>query len=372
MGKHFFSSFLGAIIGALLVLLYLHFFKAPSPEVTPVPSLSKSSFPGTFSGENVVTKAVEKILPSVVNIDTKAFIQYDSPAMDPFGRFFGFPPYESKVIPKMGQGTGVIVGSNGLILTNEHVIHAASEIMVTLSGNTHLPGKVKGADQISDIALIQVATKDLVTATLGDSDRTVIGETVIAVGNPYKFQHTVTVGVLSGRERSISEQSKDFQDLLQTDAAINPGNSGGPLVNIRGEVIGINTAIVPFAQGIGFAIPINTAKNVMNQLLTKGKVSRPYLGIYMQDINEQLARQIDLPMNEGVIIVATIPGSPAMKARLLPRDVVEEINGKKIHNSDELRRIVKGTRVGERINMKIWRAGKVIEVQMNVGEGPSS
>lgn len=369
MGKHFISGFIGVIVGAFLVLCYLHFFwKAPS--AGPRPSPSPANKGAIFSDENVVTKAVAKILPSVVNIDTKAFVQYEVPA-DPFGRLFGYPPTQTQLVPRMGQGSGVIVGADGLILTNEHVIHGASEIMVTLNNDRRLAGKIRGADQISDIALVQVDARDLQPATLGNSDALAIGETVIAVGNPYTFQHTVTVGVLSGRERSISEQSKDFQDLLQTDAAINPGNSGGPLVNIRAEVIGINTAIIPYAQGIGFAIPVNTAKNIMDQLLTRGKVSRPFIGIYMQDVNEQLARKLDLPMKEGVIIAAPVPGGPAERAGLLRGDVIMEIDGKKVRNSDDLRKIIKGTAVGARITLKIWRGGRTEDVMLKVGEGSS-
>ena len=371
MGKHFISGFIGAIVGALVVIIFMGvFFTFPPPKVSTTPSPSTGEAASDSRDESVITRAVEKISPSVVNIDTKTFVQYSVPSSDPFGRFFGFPPYESRVVPQMGSGSGVIISPEGLILTNEHVIHGASEIMVTLPGDLHVPGKIKGADQISDLALVQIEAKDLVAATLGDSDRLLIGATVIAVGNPYKFEHTVTVGVLSGRERSISEQTKDLQDLLQTDAAINPGNSGGPLVNVRGEVIGINTAIVPFAQGIGFAIPINTAKNVMQQLLARGRVSRPYLGIYMQDMNEHVGQQLGIPLKEGVIIVATLPGGPAEQARLLPKDVITRFNGKKVKSADELRKMLKGTGIGDRITLKIWRTGHEGDVSLVVGEAP--
>ncbi len=370
MGKHFFSGLLGAFVGALIVIVYLHFFvrtqtSAPTGALTPSPP----AWTTVVSEGNEITKAVEKIVPSVVNIDTKVLTEIRRPAGG-FGNFFGYPSYETQIVPQQGQGSGVIIDPKGLILTNEHVIHGANEIMVTLSDERRIPGKIKGQDQLSDIAIVQIDAQSLPAAEMGDSNKLRIGESVIAVGNPYQFQHTVTVGVLSGRGRSLSEHSKDFQDLLQTDAAINPGNSGGPLVNVHGEVIGINTAIVPYAQGIGFAIPINTAKNVMEQILNKGKVSRPFIGIYMQDVNAQLAQYLNLPMTEGAIIVDVMPGSPAASARLQKKDVLTEIGGTPVKSSEDVRKYLHSVKIGDAVPLTVWREGKTEKISIKVVEAP--
>ncbi|MGV8123671.1 MAG: S1C family serine protease [Candidatus Xenobiia bacterium LiM19] len=370
MGKHFFSGLLGAFVGAFIVIIFLHFFiKAPASNPADVKTPSSSAQTTVISEGNEITRAVEKISPSVVNIDTKVLKEIRRPAGG-FGNFFGYPNYETQIVPQQGQGSGVIIDPKGLILTNEHVIHGANEIMVTLSDERRVPGKIKGLDQLSDVAIVQIDTSGLPAAEMGDSDKLRIGESVIAVGNPYQFQHTVTVGVLSGRGRSLSEHTKDFQDLLQTDAAINPGNSGGPLVNVKGEVIGINTAIVPYAQGIGFAIPINTAKNVMEQLLSKGKVSRPFIGIYMQDVNAQLAQYLNLPMTEGAIIVDVMPGSPADVARLQKKDVVTEIGGKQIKTSEDVRKYLHSVKIGDAVPLTVWRDGKTDKITIKVVEAP--
>jgi len=370
MQKQFLSALLGAIIGAIAVLCYVHaFWKSPPvPATVSTPGISPTRA-ALEKEEDSIVKAVERIQPSVVFIATKAFMKIQRPIGVPFG-LFTMPGYQQQIVPRQGAGSGVIVDQKGLILTNDHVVHGASEILVTLDNERNFPGRVKGADQLSDIALIEVDAKELQAAHLGDSDALKIGESVIAVGNPYQFQHTVTVGVLSGRGRSLSEQSKDFQDLLQTDAAINPGNSGGPLVNTKGEVIGINTAIVPYAQGIGFAIPINTAKNIMHQLLMQGRVKRPYIGIYMQDMNEQLAQALNIPIREGVIIVDVAPGSPAAQAGLRPKAIITVIGDKELKKAEELRKTLRGKSPGEEITLKVWRQGRAGTVTLTLGEGP--
>ena len=264
----------------------------------------------------------------------------------------------------------MIVDSKGLILTNEHVVHQANEITVTLRDGRQFTGKVSGSDYLSDIALVKINAGDLVPAKLGDSDGMIIGETVIAVGNPYKMSNTVTVGVLSGRGRNIGDSSKDFQDLLQTDAAINPGNSGGPLVNVRAEVIGINTAIIPFAQGIGFAIPVNTARSIMEQLIARGKVSRPYIGVYMQDIDELIAQRLELPEKEGVLVAGVAAEGPAAQAGLKKMDIITEIDGQKIKNAEKLRKMVKDAGIGGVITVTIVRDRKKQTLIVKVAEMP--
>ena len=310
-----------------------------------------------------VPDAVDKIFPSVVYIDTKTFTEVERPVMN----IFGIPAYRSQIIPKQGSGSGVVIDESGLILTNDHVVHGANEIMVTFSDNKSYPAKIQGYDTISDLALLKISAENLKAANLGDSDKIRIGESVIAVGSPYHFQQTVTCGVLSGRGRDLSDQSKDLQDLLQTDAAINPGNSGGPLVDLNGDVIGINTAIVPYAQGIGFAIPINTVKNIVKQLKEHGKVVRPYIGVVMQDLNPQISEYLDYGASNGIVVAGVVPDSPAGFSGLRPKDIITEINGARAKDSEEIRGIIKKSNIGDTITLKIWRSGTEGTVKIKVG-----
>ncbi len=363
--KNFFMALLGGIIGALLVLIFTGISKRPPsaetlPAKTSVSSVAPELGPG-FARD--VPDAVDKIFPSVVYIDTKTFTE----VQDPMTSIFGIPGRRSQIVPQQGRGSGVVIDKSGLILTNEHVVHGANEIMVTFSDNKSYPAVVQGYDSISDLALLKVDVPNLVAARLGDSDKMRIGESVIAVGSPYHFQQTVTYGVLSGRGRNLSDQSKDFQDLLQTDAAINPGNSGGPLVNMSGEVIGINTAIIPYAQGIGFAIPINTVKNIVEQLTANGKVVRPYIGIVMQDLNEQIASYLHYSGKEGIVVAGVMPDGPAIFSGLKPRDIITHVNGSPVKTSDELRSIIKKSKVDDKINLKVWRNGSEGAVTVKVG-----
>lgn len=366
--KYFLSALSGGILGAILVLLVTGLGnKQPIVQEKPVVPVSVSetgndSKNTTSSPSDTVPDAVEKIFPSVVYIDTKTFTEVERPV-----NIFGVPAYRSQVVPKQGSGSGVIIDESGLILTNDHVVHGANEIIVTFSDNKSYPATIQGHDTISDLALLKVSVDNLKAAKLGDSDKMRIGESVIAVGSPYHFQHTVTSGVLSGRNRNISDQSKDLQDLLQTDASINPGNSGGPLVNLKGEVIGINTAIIPYAQGIGFAIPINTVKNIVAQLKEHGKVIRPYIGVVMHDLNPKLSEYLGYNSDEGVVVVGVMPNSPAAYSGLNPKDIITEINGTKAKDSEEIRGIIKKSKIGETITLKVWRSGTDGVVKIKVG-----
>lgn len=370
--KSFSFAVLGGAIGCLIILFILFLFNpilfnpsAVRAASQPLPSgnLNDAAKLNNELGDiDIISSAAEKIMPSVVYIDTRTFMEVDQPVIS----IFGIPGYRSQIVPKEGRGSGVVWDKNGIILTNEHVIHGANEIMVTFQNEQTYPAVVKGVDPISDLAVLQVKAENLTPAVLGDSELLKIGQPVIAVGSPYHFQQTVTYGVISGRGRNLSDQSKDFQDLLQTDAAINPGNSGGPLVNLKGEVIGINTAIIPYAQGIGFAIPINTVKNVANQLIEKGKVLRSYIGITMMDLNPQLAAYIGCRKNGGVAIIGVERNSPGDQAGLQPKDVILKVGGKKITSGDELRNIIRKSAPGEQISLEIWRHSQIMEVSVKM------
>lgn len=369
--KNFITSLIGAVVGCIIFTIIL-FFVNPSvftknnqivttdkKEVTPI-VINSSSIP----------EATEKIMPSVVNIDTKSFTKVEQPVVN----IFGIPAFRSQIVPQQGSGSGVLIDNSGLVLTNEHVIHGATEITVTFQNDESYSAFVKGADPISDIALLQIKfndkdNSDMQPAILGDSDKLRIGEPVIAVGSPYHFQQSVTYGVISARGRNLSDQSKDFQDLLQTDAAINPGNSGGPLVNLKGEVIGINTAIIPYAQGIGFSIPINTVKNIVSQLLENGKVIRPYIGISIQDLNRHLAEYLRYDgILKGAVVIGIAKGSPADDADLRPKDIILKADGKDLSSSEELRKIIRNSKPGDVISLEIWRNGKNMSIAVTTAE----
>lgn len=272
-----------------------------------------------FTG-NPIAQIVEKTSPAVVNIDTKAMVRQPlSPfANDPFLREFLGDQLEqfTRLVPMKGKGSGFIVSKDGYILTNNHVVAGADEITVSMSDGKAYPAKVIGTDPSYDLAVIKIDGKNLPTLKLGDSDKVRVGEWAIAIGNPFGFESSVTVGVISAKNRSIRARDFSFDGFLQTDAAINPGNSGGPLLNLKGEVIGINTAIIPYAQGIGFAIPINMAKQVLQDLVKYGSVKRGWLGVYIQPLTREFADVYGIKSEEGAIIADIVPGSPADKAGL--------------------------------------------------------
>ena len=365
--KNFFTSLVGAIVGCIIFTVIL-FFINPTVFTKNVPEnkQDKKEVAPVIISSSSIPEATEKIMPSVVYIDTKTFTKVEQPVAN----IFGIPSFRSQIVPQKGSGSGVVIDKSGLILTNEHVIHGATEITVTFQNNESYPAVVKGADVVSDIALLQIKIDDkdnleIQPAVLGDSDKLRIGEPVIAVGSPYHFQQSVTYGVISARGRNLSDQSKDFQDLLQTDAAINPGNSGGPLVNLNGEVIGINTAIIPYAQGIGFSIPINTVKNIISQLSENGKVVRPYIGVAIQDLNKFFAQYLGYNGDlKGAVIIGVSKGSPAEDADIRPRDIILKADGKELSSSDDLRNIIRNSKPGDVISLDVWRNGEIINISV--------
>jgi Do/DeqQ family serine protease len=270
--------------------------------------------------------------------------------------------------PHRGVGSGVIVDSRGFVLTNHHVIERADEIEVTLNDGRTFVGTVIGRDPKTDLAVVKVDTnQELPAATLGDSDSVKVGQWAVAIGNPFGLGHSLTVGVISGVGRGELGLST-FEDYIQTDASINPGNSGGPLLNIRGEVIGINTAINPIGRGIGFAIPINMAKAVMQQLVEDGRVVRGYLGVVIQTLSSELAGKFDVAENGGVLVGDILGDSPAEGAGLKRGDVILDFAGRPVHKMQELQRLVADTRPGTPVRLKVRRDRQEQLVTLEMGE----
>ena len=324
-----------------------------------------------------IADIAEKVGPAVVNIDTVRMVTTEYPFFeDPiFRHFFGekFKEYR-KTIPQKGTGSGFIINQEGYILTNEHVVHKANKIKVTLSDGREFDGKVIGSDVTSDMAIVKIKADHLPMVALGDSDKLRVGEIVVAIGNPYGLQQTVTMGVVSAKDRSIPTgiEGHIYKDFIQTDTAINPGNSGGPLLNTEGEVVGINTAIIPYAQGIGFAIPINIAKKNIDDLINLGKVRRSWLGVYIQEVTPEIAEQFDLPEDaKGVLVGDVVKDSPAEKSGIKRGDIIIKVNNEEVDSPGELQDKIRSIEIGEKANIEVVRNGKEISFVVKIGEMPT-
>jgi serine protease Do len=321
----------------------------------------------------------KRVQPSVVSIRSERTVTVapgegfgedffkGSPFEDFFRRQPQSPPQKRK---QSGEGSGVIVDSQGYVLTNHHVVAGADKLTIRLSDGKELKGTVRGSDPKTDLAVVHVEAKDLPVAALGDSDKIQVGEWAIAIGSPFGLEKTVTVGVISAKGRS-GFGTGTYEDFIQTDASINPGNSGGPLVNIDGEVVGINVMIIQPGQGIGFAIPINLAKTIMASLIKEGKVVRPWLGIGLQNLTEELAQSFNLKQKEGALIGQVYDGSPAEKAGLKVGDVVVDIDGVPIKGSQDVVREVLRKQVGQKIRVMIVREGKRVEIPVVAEQMPA-
>jgi len=320
----------------------------------------------------------KRLKPTVVNIRTTKNIKPRQRARRPqlqqqpfnnffddfFGRYFDETPQQR---PRREQalGTGFIISSEGYILTNNHVVNGADEVMVKLSDGREIKGELKGSDEKLDLALIKISEKEkLPVAELGDSDSLEVGEWVMAIGNPFGLAQTVTAGIVSAKGRVIG--SGPYDDYIQTDASINPGNSGGPLFSAEGKVIGINTAIISGGQGIGFAIPINMAKDVVAQLRDKGKVTRGYLGIRFQPLTADLAKSFGLDSDKGALVASVEKDGPAEKAGLKAGDIILEYDGKPISEGNELPRYVAVTPIDKKVRLVIFRDGRKQEVTASI------
>ncbi|MFZ3207598.1 MAG: DegQ family serine endoprotease [Geobacteraceae bacterium] len=333
---------------------------------------------GTASAKTVAPDFVElakKLKPAVVNISTakniapqKRFRRPHTPfGADPFEDFFErfFDDMPQRSFKQRSLGSGFIISDEGYLLTNYHVVVGADEIKVKLSDGREFKGEVKGTDEKLDLALLKIEAKEhFPVAQLGDSDAIEVGEWVVAIGNPFGLSQTVTAGIVSAKGRVIG--SGPYDDFIQTDASINPGNSGGPLFNASGEVIGINTAIVAGGQGIGFAIPVNMAKSIIPQLRDKGKVTRGWLGVLIQPITEELAKSFNLEGENGALIAEVVKDGPAEKAGLKSGDIVLEFDGKKIHEMNELSRLVADTTPDKEVDIVLLREGKQTTVKATI------
>ena len=337
-----------------------------------------AALPQELDGKELPSLApmLENVTPAVVNIATEGRVrQRQSPLFsDPFfRRFFQIPdqPIERKT---SSLGSGVIVDAKrGLVLTNNHVIANAIQITVTLRDGRQVEAEIVGADPETDIAVLKMTAENLTALTTSDSDNLRVGDFVVAIGNPFGLGQTVTSGIISALSRS-GLGIEEYEDFIQTDASINPGNSGGALVNLKGQLVGINTAI--FSQsgashGIGFAIPINLALRIMEQILDTGEVKRGFLGVSIQDITPELAEAFGLTKKSGALINKVLKDSPADKAGLLPGDIVISIDGKKIRNANDVRNRIGLLPVGERIKFKLLRESKEFELTILVDEGTS-
>jgi serine protease Do len=344
---------------------------APEPHRDVVRAPAIVPTPGTASFADIA----ERLNPAVVNIDASVRDGWRGrrrsavPAPDDGTDLFGRPLPRDREQPRRGAGTGFFIDRDGYILTNHHVIDGADRIMVRLTDGRTLRAERVGSDPDTDIALIKVDSPQPFTfATLGDSDTLRVGEWVVAIGNPLAYEHTVTVGVVSYLGRKLFNSSLDR--YIQTDAAINFGNSGGPLINVRGEVIGINAAISSRASNIGFAVPINQASAILPQLRAAGSVSRGYIGVEPRDVDPDLQRSLRLRTSAGALIQDVRPGSPASRAGLRPYDLVVAIDGATVAGSDELIQTVAARRPGSQVTLQVLRDGRPMNLPVKLAERP--
>jgi Do/DeqQ family serine protease len=317
-----------------------------------------------------VADIVEKAGPAVVNVESKVKVNNSQNQIfsDPFFRqFFG---QNFQAVPQdqyeTGIGTGFLISQDGYIITNEHVIDNASTVTVTLAGkNDKIQATVVGQDYDLDLAVLKINGSNYPTLPLGDSDKMRVGDGVIAIGEPYGLDHTVTTGVVSAKGRPITIEDRNYKNLIQTDAAINPGNSGGPLLNLQGEVIAINTAVNASAQGIGFAIPINTAQSVLKQLMNGEKVVRPYMGVRMTNVDDNVIQQLKLSAGtKGALIMEVGTGSPAAKAGLAYLDIIQKIDGTTMQSADDVQNAIAAKKVGQTVSVQVLRNGNQVTLSV--------
>ena len=323
-----------------------------------------------LSTQKAFSNVSKKVTPSVVNISTVSRRKVIQPFFetDPFFEdFFGAPQTRRD----KSLGSGFLISKDGYIVTNNHVVHDAESVQVKLSNDKVYDAKVVGGDPKSDIAIIKINATDLPVAVFGNSDKLEVGQWAIAIGNPFGLDRTMTVGVISATGRT-NMGIETYENFIQTDASINPGNSGGPLLNVYGEVVGINTAIVAAGQGIGFAIPVNMAKPIIAQLIQKGSVSRGYMGVTIQPVTEELAQSFGLKQARGALINDVIKGGPADKAGIRQGDVITALNGSEVKDPSHLQRLVAEAGVGKIAKFSIFRDGKALELSMALASADSA
>ncbi|MDX2216399.1 MAG: HhoA/HhoB/HtrA family serine endopeptidase [Oculatellaceae cyanobacterium bins.114] len=357
--------------------------ESPSQVPQPLPTTSVV----VQNNPNFIADAVEKVGPAVVRIDSERTVtgQVPDPLQNPFfRRFFGdeapsTPPQERV---EQGTGSGFILTDDGHVVTNAHVVEGADTVIVTLKDGREFKGEVIGVDPVTDVAAIKIEATNLPTVILGSSEDLIPGQWAIAIGNPLGLDNTVTAGIISATGRSSSQVGVPDRRVrfIQTDAAINPGNSGGPLLNDRGEVIGINTAIRANAQGLGFAIPIETAKRIAEQLFTNGRVEHPYLGIQMVDLTPNLRDKINqdsskfgfkVTLDQGVLIIEVLPNTPASEAGLKNGDVILKVNGTSVTTASEVQEQVESSTIGDALTLEVNRNGETQSIEVRPGTLPA-
>jgi serine protease Do len=366
------DHFIKSAISVMLVAVTVLAISFPIPAAADPLSVIKDL-------DQAYVQIAQKVAPTVVRVSsTKTTAASTEEGVAPFLKEFPFFPFGEQM-PKQFHhprsvevlmGSGFIVSSDGLILTNNHVVKDMQKIKVTLPGKREYNAKLVGADPESDLALIKIDAKDLPTVTWGDSSKLNVGEIVVAIGNPFGLSGTVTSGIVSATGRT-NVGIIGYEDFIQTDAPINPGNSGGPLVNIQGQVIGINTAIASQSggyMGIGFAIPSNSAKLVMDQLLKYGKVERGLLGVNIQDLNENLAKSFGRTDTNGALVSQVVPDGPGQKAGIKTGDIILGYNGQPVKGAAELKNLVGQTKPGTTAKLSVYRDKKTFEVNVTIGE----
>ncbi len=378
---------LAAVVGVVAVGFGIAGLRGNVPTANQPASL-KVADPNEGPSRNSFAPIVKKVLPEVVNISSSKVVKASNDSsgelpegmqMDPFFRqFFGGHSGQRNDAPREDRerslGSGVIVSPNGYILTNNHVVADATDIKVTTSDKREYRARVVGTDPRTDIAVLQIDATNLPAITIGDSSKMQTGDTVLAIGDPFGVGETVTSGIVSAMGRT-NLGIEDYEDFIQTDAPINPGNSGGALVNDRGELIGINTAILSHgsggSQGVGFAVPVNLARNVMDQILKNGKVTRAYLGVSIQEVSPQLAKAFGEAEPRGALVGDVSSGSPAEKSGLRKGDIIMELNGKPITDSNQLRMSISMMAPGATADLKVWRDGSERDMTVTLGVLPT-
>ncbi len=384
------NSFVAVIVALIIFVIggfaggaFSTYWLVSKPSFLPQPPINleaQTQTPSTSSAPISISSNIEtyELIPIIAEKASNAVVKIDITKIT-YGR-----------ISSSGFGSGFIVSEDGYILTNNHVVEGANTIKVTLKDGKKYDGKVVGTDSLSDIAVITINAKKLPTLTLGDSDKARVGETVIAIGNPLGYDYTVTVGVISGIQREITPPSSSetpelpfpfffpyleteqtattpMVGVIQTDAPINPGNSGGPLINLKGEVVGINFMIESDAQGLGFAVSSNVAKKVMNEIIEYGTVSWPSLGVVITENNEAVANELNLKTDKGIVVVE-VPEGSARKAGIKKNDVIISVDGKEIVKSEDLIAYIRSKKVGDIVTLTIDRSGKKMDVKVQLGE----
>jgi Do/DeqQ family serine protease len=387
---------LGAGIGAWAVIARIIPPNAPATSLSQVTSVTPvlaedsnkavTKAPVVDGNYNFIAEAVNRTGPAVVRINasrTVASEQTPDVFNDPFFKQFFGDEFTQRRAPRerveRGTGSGFIINKEGDIITNAHVVDGADRVTVVLKDGRKLEGKVLGRDPLTDIAVVKVSEANLPVVSLGSSQNLQPGEWAIAIGNPLGLDNTVTAGIISALGRSSGQIGVDKRvSFIQTDAAINPGNSGGPLLNQKGEVIGVNTAIIQGAQGLGFAIPIETAQRIAKQLISKGSVSRAYLGIQMltldpsvkKELNESPNSDIKVTEENGVLVTRVVPSSPAASAGIRTGDVIVKINGENVASADTIQQFVEGKTVGDKLQLELKRNGQNVNVSVEAGQFP--